>query len=315
MKIFSSLLIVFILWTNIWFANQDIYFKSYKDNIDLICDDYKTKKVFIKKETKYKEIKKLFWLWESSDSVIKWTNELYSDTMNSIYRCAIINTQIVALKNFKKNLVNKYDKTWDIKKKLLQKIDDQINKLKEKRKFKAIKIPLEALPNWWYAYEEKEMCTTEKVKETYHKQNVLDNLTYETCKYFYYLDYLKEYYTDINNLWLFVENKDMLWTDNLNNTFKPDEEDINKLQNKWVNINTPWDEQERIFKKINNTRTHAKEVFTMTFVAYMEYENNYPIHLLLQIIREDFIVFRKKLHEVLNPINQVVYKIVNCQNL
>ncbi|MEA3387530.1 MAG: hypothetical protein U9Q66_04055 [Patescibacteria group bacterium] len=67
--------------------------------------------------------------------------------------------------------------------------------------------------------------------------------------------------------------------------------------------------------KILEARKHAKEVFNMAFLAYTEYENNFPIHLLLQILREDFIVFRQKLHEVLNPINQVTYKIVNCQNL
>jgi hypothetical protein len=53
----------------------------------------------------------------------------------------------------------------------------------------------------------------------------------------------------------------------------------------------------------------------MAFQSYIDYENNYPVHLFLEIIKEDFIVLRRKLHETLNPINQVVYKISNAMSI
>ena len=59
---------------------------------------------------------------------------------------------------------------------------------------------------------------------------------------------------------------------------------------------------------------HSYELFPIAFHAYSEYENNYPIHALLQIIREDFMVLRDKLYDAVNPINQVWYKIMNAMS-
>jgi len=53
----------------------------------------------------------------------------------------------------------------------------------------------------------------------------------------------------------------------------------------------------------------------MAFNTYIDYENNYPIHILLELIKEDFIVLRRKLHEAISPINQVVYKISNAMSI
>ncbi|MDP2396643.1 MAG: hypothetical protein Q8S84_04390 [bacterium] len=50
----------------------------------------------------------------------------------------------------------------------------------------------------------------------------------------------------------------------------------------------------------------------MAFHALTEYENNISIHFLLELIKDDYIILREKLHEVINPINQVVYKISNA---
>jgi hypothetical protein len=50
----------------------------------------------------------------------------------------------------------------------------------------------------------------------------------------------------------------------------------------------------------------------IAFTAYKEYENNLPAHLLLQIIKEDYIIIREKLQKAMNPIAQVVYKIANA---
>lgn len=303
MKLITLIILIVLLTKNTLYATNadDISltpYEEYEFDIEFECSQYLDKnKIFIKKTEEYKEVEKVFWVVLKPDSVIDAANALYSDNMNWIYRCAVINTQIVAIQNLKKNIVNKFDKTWDIKKKLVNKMDQKIQELEEKKTFKIVT---------WFdesgnpKYESKPLCTSAKTKDTYHKKYVLKNTTYETCKYLYYLDYLKAYYEDINNLWLFDEDTT---------------EDLETLKAKWANVITPWIQKDIINEKIDNSRKHAKEVFTMSFVSYTEYENNFPIHLLLQILREDFIVFRQKLHEVLNPINQVVYKIVNCQNL
>jgi hypothetical protein len=50
----------------------------------------------------------------------------------------------------------------------------------------------------------------------------------------------------------------------------------------------------------------------IAFNAYKEYENNLPAHILLQIIREDYVIIREKLQKAMMPIAQVVYKISNA---
>jgi hypothetical protein len=52
----------------------------------------------------------------------------------------------------------------------------------------------------------------------------------------------------------------------------------------------------------------------MAFETYVDYENNYPVHVLLEIIKEDFKILRRKFHEAISPLNQVVYKISNAMS-
>jgi hypothetical protein len=60
---------------------------------------------------------------------------------------------------------------------------------------------------------------------------------------------------------------------------------------------------------------HTYKVFPLAFHAYTEYENNITIHFLLELIKEDYIILRQKLHNTLNPINQLVYKVSNAMKL
>jgi len=49
----------------------------------------------------------------------------------------------------------------------------------------------------------------------------------------------------------------------------------------------------------------AYKAFPMAFHAYSEYENFLSSHILLELIREDYALFRESLHKTLTPINQV----------
>jgi hypothetical protein len=60
---------------------------------------------------------------------------------------------------------------------------------------------------------------------------------------------------------------------------------------------------------INEEIEQSYKTFPIAFNAYSEFENNFPMHFLLEILKEDFAIFRDKLYKTLGPINQVVYKI------
>jgi hypothetical protein len=68
----------------------------------------------------------------------------------------------------------------------------------------------------------------------------------------------------------------------------------------------------KVQSQITDEIEKVNKVFPVAFRAYAEYENNYTTHVLLELLKDDFIVFREELHKNLNPINQVVYKIKNA---
>ena len=131
-------------------------------------------------------------------------------------------------------------------------------------------------------------CIQSKEVNPVLKLNVLKQATYQTCKYVSYLEYLREYNTIIENVLPFR------W-----NTYT-----ISNLKNL----------QEENENNIDEEIVHTYKVFPLAYHAYTEYENNIIVHYLLELIKDDYILVREKLHEVLNPINQVVYKISNAMS-
>jgi hypothetical protein len=129
-------------------------------------------------------------------------------------------------------------------------------------------------------------CNDSNSTDSIQKLNVLKQATYQTCKYISYLEYLKEYNTKLETLSL-----DFQWEYNISRIIELEKERINE---------------------INEEKEHTYKVFPLAFHAYTEYENNISIHFLLELLKEDYIVVREKLHKVINPINQVVYKISNA---
>ncbi len=131
-------------------------------------------------------------------------------------------------------------------------------------------------------------CKWINKKWTYSKITVLKQWTWEMCKYRNYLEYLRNINKDIRNL----------------NLDKPEVSIENLIEIK--NLND---------RAINKEIEHIYKVFPVAFNTYSLYENNFIIHLYLQLIKADFWVLRRKLHEALWPINQVGYKIVNAMSL
>jgi len=102
-----------------------------------------------------------------------------------------------------------------------------------------------------------------------------------------YLEYLREYNSKYENL---IVSDDQ---ESYNSMYLVSQESYRKNQ-------------------IDEEITHIYKVYPLAFSAYKEYENNLLSHLLLELIKDDYKVLRENLHSVLNPINQVVYKISNA---
>ena len=138
---------------------------------------------------------------------------------------------------------------------------------------------------------ESTKCLGIDKKTIFNKLSILRQTTYETCKFGFYTDYLKDYYKD--------PAKALGMTDEELKETQKDE------KQKTFTSQEAADKIEGINKAIDTELTQAYKVFPIAFNAYSEYENNYPIHFLLELIKDDYIIFRDKLYEMTNPINQV----------
>jgi len=266
-NIFSTFIIlIFFLNSSTFYvnANEDNSspyslqsgYKLFNERITNVCNQYKPEKELLTIKDEYEEIN-----WNYSFETLK---KRYKKNMNNVYKCALIITQKNSLTLIKKDLINKnpllLDRVW-------QKIDSEMDKLD------VINSTL------W--------CTQSNEESSIIKLNVLQQYTYETCKYLAYLEYLKE--IDKNGF------KSIL----------PEQQEDYAI---WNIISTIRQRD----KEISDEIEHTYKVFPMAFHAYTEYENNITIHFLLELIKDDYLIIKEKLHEVLNPINQVVYKISNA---
>lgn len=264
-NLFTTIFLLPIFLTFINITNAEDTCSSYSDNSDFwlyqervkcICETYKPEKEIKPIEDKFTEIDSSYYL-----PSIKST---YKTNMNDIYKCAIVSSQIKSLQLIKQDLINKNP---DL-------LDNLGNKLDEK--ITLAKLTLNKL---W--------CNESSEKTSIQKLNVLNQTTYETCKYISYLEYLKEKNQMINSL---------TWGGNKPSYTINELLIAEKLQNSAID------------EEIN----HTYKVFPLAYHAYGEYENNIIIHFLMELINEDYITLREKLHQTLNPINQVVYKISNA---
>lgn len=255
-------------------------FEKYKCRVEKTCEVYNdNKKVFNTESYKpiesYKEneTNKITSFLSSWNWVfwIKKTVDIYKSNMNNIYKCSILWAQKNSLLKLKKLPTNK-----NVKTSFSQKLEENLQKINKKlSENKCLNIDKETI---------------------YNKLSILNQTTYLTCDYSFYMEYLKNYYKNpANALW--IDEKD------LNNTTKETKE-YSMLEASRIITSIKSD--------IDTEVSNAYKIFPIAYHAYSEYENNFPIHFLMMLLREDFYVFREKLHKVLNPINQVVYKISNA---
>lgn len=283
-------LIIFLLIFPFWvtLAQDDCtlktWFEQYKCRTKNICENYKTNQVVFntesfKKAEDYENEESWFadilFVTDRQEKPLKNAVAIYKENMNNVYKCAIINSQLNSIKVMKDKVL-KLDKVWDLRKSMEPKINSLVQKL-------------ELTAN-------TSNCSNTNKKIVYNKLNILKQTTYLTCDYNYYMEYLKWYYTNLEKT---------LWIDQLTDEQKKEYYTVPEV----ANI------QKGIFMSIDSEVEQAYKTFPIAYQAYSEFENNFPIHFLLEIVKEDFTIFRDKLYQTLSPINQVVYKISNAMKV
>lgn len=277
-KIISILLIssfIYNFWEISFARREDKDYEAHKTRVKEICKSGDLAKIvsIVKTRNDYTQASDMTW----STDVFSKRKKIYRDNMNDIYKCALLKAQIKWLKDLKEEIIPRIDITWDILKNNGQKFDTQIEKLEIKA---------------------TTLCNNKETSKE-DKTEILKNTTQETCIYVSYLEYLKKYYQTTASL---VALENTWWV--INDT-------LNKIN--WVSP-ISWLNQtyNNTLNDIQSEEDNTYNISPIAFQSYLEYETNYPIHQLLELLRETYIVFREKLNSVINPINQLVYKISNA---
>ena len=262
------ILITVVIFSNINFTNAaewssyslEEYFVLNQERVKNICEQYKPDKFLISIEENYLQI---------SDTNTYSFNEIkktHRTNMNDIYKCGLLKTQKKSLLLIKADLIKK-NKALALK--LERKIEVKVTQ---------IELTMTRLK-----------CIDSEEKSSIQKLNVLKQVTYQTCKYIIYLEYLKEYNKKVSSLTELDKEKYDI---------------ISVIENSKEKIN-----------EVSEEVDHTYKIFPLAFHAYTEYENNITIHFLLDLIKEDYIILRQKIHNTLNPINQLLYKTSNAMKL
>lgn len=199
---------------------------------------------------------------------------MYRKNIGNIYKCAIIQAQ--------KNALNKLQDF--VKQESTGDLNDVIGRQMQQR-FNRLEITAGGIN-----------CTLADTDSIQNKLNILRETSHQACKYVSFLEYSKKYYQNFNNI-RNVENT------NTNENYTP----------KYPNQELPA-RINKMEQQIAEEIAHTYKVFPIAFQAYSEYENNFPIHFMLEILRGDFIVYRNVLYKSLMPLAQLGLKVINAMS-
>ena len=240
----------------------------YKFQVENYCKEYKkTDKnneiIMVLDEWKYF---KDLWKQKPDTKFLENTIKDYKKNMDGIYGCATYSAYYRTLKTIKEEIIKRNPK---LSSRLSWKLDQKMKEIQQK--IKSL--------DW--------NCKLGSKKNNFVKKAVLNQTTYETCKYNFYLEYLKDYSKNISSI-VDTNSQESIQIKALSD----------KMSSKLADIDA----------EIENTY----RTFPIAYQAYNDYENNIWSHVYLELLKEDYKTFRLGLHKTLNPINQVVYKISNA---
>jgi len=133
----------------------------------------------------------------------------------------------------------------------------------------------------------KNKCQFVEKKKT--KKIVLDQSSLELCKYNYFLHYL------------YKDKKD-----NFSEEMFDWEQSISfeKAEN--------YIEEQR--RTINYNLRNSIKIYNTAYRTYTQYDDFLKTHIMMDLLKEDYKAFRDSLYQMLHPINQTIYKVINAQN-
>lgn len=255
-------------------------FETYNCRVENICKNYQSEKPTYNLEN-YEvatSARAKFQNNQSNAPALDAAKELYRENIGNIYKCAIIQSQRNSLSFLLKQLGQEDS----------GKLSDSIGGQIELR-LSRLEISSNSIG-----------CSLTDTQSIQNKLNILRETTYEACRYVSYLEYLKTHYKKIDR---FSNEQEMqnAYGENtkLQESYTPGE--LSAVMNS-------------IDSDIAEEISHTYKVLPLAFHAYSEYENNFPIHFLLEIIRADFMVLRTKLYQTLMPIAQLWLKVINAMS-
>lgn len=265
------------------YAEEDICgsqdgFGIYECRVKNVCEKYKSPKpVYNSQDYENAESQSPEFQWSQSMTMeLDAVKKLYRENMGNIYKCAIIQSQINTLENLVEFIAQESSG------RLSDNVGGQLSLRINRLEISASTIG----------------CTLADDESIQNKLNLLYETTYQACKHVSYLEYLKSYYKKTETLFTQQERINNYGNDYLF-SFSPQKiaNDINARTN-----------------LVAEEISHTYEIFPIAYHAYSEYENNFPIHFLLEIIRADFMLLSDNLKDNLMPIAQLWLKIINAQS-
>ena len=281
------LAMLLFLWTQTVSGADDIcaselWYALYECRVENICLEYKSPKPTYRVED-YLDGPSVFnWIetkW-SPTVELDTAKEIYRENMGNIYKCAIIGAQKNSLEFLWEQL--KHESSGQLTDTLWWQIESRINRLD---------LSAEAI---WCILTDRETIQ--------NKLNVLKETSHEICRYTSYLEYMKSYYSNLE-----------LQADRYLSGIE-EENDIENFINRNIGITELPRVISNIKQDIAEESARSYRVFPLAYHAYSEYENNFPIHFLLEVIRSDFLVVRNRFYWTLMPLAQLGYKVINAMS-
>lgn len=288
----TTLLLSIFMTQNTIFAEDSIcgsqvWFDLYECRVTQICDTYKSEKPVYasQKYARADDATQEFQNWNNQAPAIDAAKKIYRENMGNIYKCAMIQSQRNSLNQMKEFL--KPESSGQLSDALEWQIDQRIARLE-----------LSSSTVW---------CSLTDTKTQQNKLNILRETTQQLCTYTSYLEYVKYYYEKTGSAF---ERSNPADAQILEESY-----DTNVLNQ--LTKTTP----SKILNDINAAKneiateiSHTYKVFPIAFQAYSEYENNFPIHVLLEVIKWDFLILRQLMQQNLMPIAQLWLKVINAMS-
>jgi len=263
------------------------WYDLYNCRVENICSNYTSDKPVYASEDfeRAEDSAPEFQNEQTNAPALDQAKKTYRENMWNIYKCGMIQSQRNSLNKLAKFI--KQESSGQLSDALWGQIEQRINRLE-----------LSSNSIW--------CALTDKVTEQ-NKLNILRETTEQLCKYTSYLEYIKWYYEETNNSYSRSNPGDgelNNWTYDAATIARLTKTTPRSLSNE---INTTKNE-------IANEISRTYKIFPIAFNAYSEYENNFPVHFLLEIIKWDFLILRQLMYQNLMPIAQLWLKVINAMS-